>query len=366
VKRPPVVFAASLLLGSQAWGEPLSPAIDPGVETSALERSVVPIGVVEGDELFEVDPFRPVVAGHFSATELTPQVEALPADTNFMQHLEWALDRSAEANVRAVFWLEPVSVERHLLYVLQPGSKRLWVRELPQATEPDLVRESAGIMMSTLARGLVESADVLPGMDRIEDQREPVTIETPVPSPAEEPPVADVARVEGSLGVEYVGGSLAAQAPWQNGVGGHVDIVLRSGPFFRLSSAFLVPARLGGELALETWRVPIVATAGYRFRDGARARPEVGLAAVAEVFSWTAQDGAEIRGRAGTTGRFAISPEVGLTWRVFRRFGLHLFARMDIWLANVDLVTELASGRESRFRPHAVSATLQAGFHYAL
>jgi hypothetical protein len=162
------------------------------------------------------------------------------------------------------------------------------------------------------------------------------------------------------IAASYAGTNFDARAPWQSGGALDVDIELPVAAFVRVGAAALQPARLA-EPRVDVWHVPIAIEAGYRFRRGKRVRPEIGAGLDVDPVLWRARESA---GRSGRTARVAVGPVVGLTVRVWRGLGLHLWGRADVWAHNLTLVVEDAAARRTRLRPHPVAAFLRAGIHF--
>jgi hypothetical protein len=361
-----LAFTAAFARAGSALAEPEADASEP------VARSRVVVGTVIGDAPYDRPELQDVLAAAFASTAMSAEVKPLSGTDDLLARMQWA-ETSAEAGVRAVFWVEPVDVQTHRLFLFDPTSRRTWVRELPKSDDSDALLESLGIMIGLLAAGLDEGPPrgmqqaVLPTAPEPEPEPEPAPVVAPPPSepaPAE-PTTPAPPRVRWVVGAEYVGGNLDAEVPWHNGVGLRVGVETPIGVIARLRPAVLVPARAEVSPRLSILRVPIALEAGYRFRRDARLQPEIGVAMVVEVFDWSADDEPGLTARSGRTARVGLGPQAGLDARVWRGLGLHLHARADIWLRNVDLVVQESAAREARLSPHPVGAVLQAGMHYA-
>jgi hypothetical protein len=124
--------------------------------------------------------------------------------------MQWA-ETSAEAGVRAVFWVEPVDVQTHRLFLFDPTSRRTWVRELPKSDDSDALLESLGIMIGLLAAGLDEGPPrgmqqaVLPTAPEPEPEPEPAPVVAPPPSePAPAEPTTPACPIDDAKGMTDV------------------------------------------------------------------------------------------------------------------------------------------------------------------
>ncbi|MBC8067357.1 MAG: hypothetical protein IAG13_03410 [Deltaproteobacteria bacterium] len=162
------------------------------------------------------------------------------------------------------------------------------------------------------------------------------------------------------IAVGYVGSSFADEAPWQSGGGVDVDVELPIPVYLRIGIALVQPTTVSPP-RLEVWRIPLAVEAGYRFRRDRRVRPELGAALAVDPMLWRGDDPAT---RPGSTARVGLGPAAGLNVQVWGGFGVHVWARADVWLRNVTLVVEDESGRARRLRPHAVAALVRAGIHF--
>lgn len=329
-----------------------------------IEQSYVVVGLPEGDPSFDTATFRDALAIHFEGTGLATEVVEVPRGT-LPEHLLWASTRTDEPDVRVVFWVEGAPAGGHRLYLMQPNSGgglgRVWVREVPQASDPDLMLESLGVMLRALATGLDESTEPS-GM-------EPVVVElaasqaNPPPEPEPEPS-RSAHRVSLRVAAEYVGGNLDGRSPFASGVGARLGLDDATGALVYVGAAWMAPSsRADGAVVIQ--RVPVVFGGGYRFRRDADLTPTLDVGLTTEPIWWTIDDRPGVRGRNGHSWRVAVSPGGGFDWRLWRGLGVHAHVRIDVWVSDLELVIEREGRRENVFDPHPVSATLRLGLHYA-
>ena len=334
-------------------GAPAEPVATAPEDTNAQSRVIV--GVVADDVPF-VDPsLASILGASFGGTHVVPELQQLEAGRDLLDRMEWA-HAIAAPDVRAVYWIEPVDTQRHRLYLFDPRADQIWVRSLPQGSDPADVLDTLGAMVRSLTDGLPEGAPR--GMDRVLPPREEPPKTDPLPvAPKPTPPQP---RAHVMIAASYVGSSFDDEAPWLSGGGVDVDVELKRSAFVRVGIAALQPVTISSP-RLDVWRAPIAIEGGYRFRRDKRVRPELGAALAIDPIVWTGKDDVA---RSGRTARVALAPMVGLTVRLWRGLGLHLWARADVWLHNLSLVVADGSGRTERLRPHPVAALVRAGIHF--
>jgi hypothetical protein len=336
-----------------------APSGRPDPPTSSVAASRVIVGVVPGDAPFADAALDGILDASFAATGTVAEVQTLSVDHDLLDRMEWAR-ASADHDVRAIYWIEPVDEQRHRLYLFDPHTEQTWVRSLPQGSDPTDVLDTLAAMVRSLTEGMPSGAPR--GMQRIETTAAPPVAPTqtePAPPPSR-PPARPHARTHVMLAGSYVGSSFSAAAPWQSGGGIDVDVELPTPVYLRVGIAVVQPTTISNP-RLDVWRVPLAVEGGYRFRRDRRVRPELGAALAVDPMLWRGSDPAA---RPGGTARVGLGPTAGLTVQVWGGFGLHVWARADVWLRNLTLLVEDESGRARRLRPHAVAALVRAGIHF--
>ncbi len=339
------------------WGaaSSLQPADPAATEVTAPQRVVV--GVVAGDTPFGDPQLAGILDATFGGTTTKAELATLRATGDLVDRMEWAAGAAAP-DVRAVYWIEPVAADHHRLYLLDPRTERIWVRSLPQGSDPTDVLDTLAAMIRSLTDGL--PAGEPRGMELVTQPEPTPTIEEPPPKRIVSPPPPPKRRTHVTIAASYVLASFDDVAPVLHGGGVDVDVEVPIGVFARVGIAALQPARIDAP-RVDVWRVPIAIEGGYRFRRDRKLRPEVGAALAIDPLLWR---GREDAARSGRTARVALGPSVGLTWRLWRGLGAHLWARADVWLHNVSLVVADADGRQARMRPHPVAVLARAGIHW--
>ncbi len=351
----------SLVLGAAAAGR-AQLVVEPG-DSSVAARTVVELGVGVSDPALQPGEAELVLAGHLAETGLRVHV-GRTADGDLLDHITWAEGRGGP-DVLAVYFVELLDGGQRRLYLFEPETGALWVRELPRTEDQDLLLETLGAMMRGTSSALKDGPPR--GMDPVERPEAPPPPPRSLPTEPEPRPDPEPQprRARFTVALGYLGGNLEGAAPWQSGGVVGVDVELASGATVGLAGGVYAPARTRGTPALNVLRVPIRIAGGYRFRPDAALRPGVGLGLVIEPLRWRASDPApEVDASDGQTFRLGLAPDFDLRWRLVGGLGLHARVSVDVWLSNADLVVEDGDQRETRFRPHPVAAALDAGLHY--
>ncbi|MGH1346414.1 MAG: hypothetical protein ACRBN8_32915 [Nannocystales bacterium] len=337
-------------------------------EPAAPRPTRVELGLAAEDELLNDQDVELTLAAHLADAELHAHVDALgPGD--LLDRIAWA-EANVDADVLAVFFTERVDDGGRRLYLLEPQSGGLWVRELPRTADDDLLLETLGAMVRGIStalhegppRGMTEVArpdQIQPDSD---SDSEPVAPVQPAPDPE---PVAPPPRTLVTVTGAYLGSMFARTHPWQSGGALGVNVELPAHAVLGIRVGVFAPARVGGPPDLDMWRIPVRLHGAYRFLTRSDVRPEIGLGMVVGTLTWRgAKAQAGSNAQPGQAVRIALSPQAGIQWRVVGGLGVHLNTMLDVWLSNADLVVEDGSARRSQLRPYAVTVALEAGLQY--
>jgi hypothetical protein len=320
--------------------------------------SDVVVGVVADDAPFSDPMLGQVLTAAFAGTEQRPRLQTLQTGEDLLDRMDWAREVATD-RTRVVYWIEPVGDGRHRLYLFDPRTDRTWVRSLPQGSDATDVLDTTGAMIRGLTDGLPEGDPR--GMERVVPPPvEPVSPPTSPPPTKEPAPTPAPKRTHVTIAASYAGTNFDASAPWQNGGALDVDVELPVSAFVRVGASMLQPARLD-DPELDVWHVPIAIEVGYRFRAGKRVRPEIGGGVDVDPIFWRAR---ESSARSGQSARVGVGPVAGLTVRLWRGLGLHVWGRLDVWAHNLELYAEDAAGRSTLLRPHPLAAFVRVGLHW--
>ncbi len=327
-------------------------------------RDRVELGLGPDDGLLSAQDVELTLAAQLFDAQLDAHVAPLGSG-DLLDRIAWA-EAQVEPDVLAVFFTERVGEGRRL-YLLEPRTGGLWVRELPRTQDDDLLLESLGAMVRGISTALRDGPPR--GMTEVTRPSVPEP-EPPKPEPEPEPqPEPEVAtprpRPHLSVTAAYLGGMLARSRPWQSGGVIGLGVELPVHVVLGVRVGLFAPAPVKGPPALQLWRVPVRLHGAYRFRPNADLRPELGVGLVVGTMAWRPGDGdADDGGRPGEAVRVALAPQAGLSWRLAGGFGLHMNTMLDVWVSNADLVVEVGTARRSQLRPFVLTAALEAGAHY--
>ncbi|MBC8067372.1 MAG: hypothetical protein IAG13_03485, partial [Deltaproteobacteria bacterium] len=135
------------------------------------------VGVVPGDAPFADPALDGILDAGFGGTTTVAEVHALSLEHDLVDRMEWARSMTGD-DVRAVYWVEPVDAQRHRLYLFDPRTEQIWVRSLPQGSDPADVLDTLAAMVRSLTEGM-PTGDPR-GMQRIEAAPQQPT---PTPQP---------------------------------------------------------------------------------------------------------------------------------------------------------------------------------------
>lgn len=332
-----------------------SATVEPATSTVASD---VVVGVVADDAPFSDPMLAQVLAAAFAGTPQSARLQTLGTGEDLLDRMDWARAIATETT-RVVYWIEPVADGRHRLYLYDPRTDRTWVRSLPQGSDAADVLDTTGAMIRGLTDGLPEGDPR--GMERVEPPPvEPTPPLATPPKPVEPVQPPPKPRTHVTIAASYAGTNFDASAPWQNGGALDIDVELPIAAFLRVGASVLQPARLE-DPRLDVWHVPIAIELGYRFRPGKRVRPEIGAGVDVDPTFWRAR---ESSARSGQSARVGLGPIVGVTVRLWRGLGLHVWTRLDVWAHNLELVVEDEAGRTTRLHPHPLAGFVRAGLHW--
>ena len=255
------------------------------------------------------------------ATEARPRVE---------------LSRLATGAVQVDVWVE--------------GADTPWSREIPDDGDPDLLLESIGVVV----RGMLVA-----GVPEPEPEPKPATV-PPRPVEPELPPPSQL-----DAAIAYYGETVAADLPWQSGIGAHLTWQAPRGLLVDGGVAWMPSHRIrtGAGAGLGIQRVHATVGAGFRFRRQRRVRPAVLASVGAEVLGWSGaatqtqeQPGFAARVAAGVAGELQV--DVGAGFFAIARIGA------DAWLVGADLVASSAGGERRLLQTSIVSGQAALGVGY--
>ena len=329
---------------------------------SAPARTRVQVGVPAGDTLLPPAEVELELQGQLVDTGLEGSVAAT-TDGELIDQIAWA-EASVEPGVLAVFFVQRVDDQGRRLYLLEPETGELWVRELPHTADGDLMLGSLGAMVRGISVALVDGPPRgMRAVERPEPAPEPVDPVEPVePAPA---PVPAAPKPAFSITAAYAGSLLSGDIPWQSGGMLGLDVELASHGVLAARAGAYAPGTVDGPPAVDVLRIPIRLSGGYRFRADKALRPSIGAGLVLEPMLWWSDSSAvDVDTEDGQAVRVALAPEAALHWRVVRGFGFHVRGSADVWVSNVDLVVEDGITRRTQLRPVTVSAALEIGVQY--
>jgi hypothetical protein len=363
-----VWLVCGLLTASPPAVEPTpAPAVAPAVSP----RQVV-VGLAGRPASFAPDALQRVLTGYL--TDLDPPrtstITTLPPGDEVLPQLAWARERARDPAVERVLWLELRDPGPHRLYLYEPRSDRVYLRELADA-EPDVLLETLGVVVRALVAHLSEGTP--PGMQAIT-----VPEPAPAPAPAPEPPppaeparpapvVAPRPRLHLDLALGYRGSSFAAAIPFQHGVAAQLMLVTRIGVLVGAAGGWLAPgAATRDDLRLDLTRVPLGLRIGYRLRRDHLFHIDLDLGVASELLL-PRISGAPTRPRTTLAARVAVSPGLGLGLRPFNKrvpIGLHLHLQLDAWLRDLALAVRGPGGDAIVADAAPVGATLDLAVRY--
>lgn len=359
----PVWLVCGLLTASTPAG---TAAASPDLAVASAPRQVL-VGLAGEPAPFDPDALQRVLAGYL--TDLEPPrsatITALPPGDEVLPQISWARERAGDPAVERVLWLELREPGPHRLYLYEPRSDRVYLRELADA-EPDLLLETLGVVVRALVSTLSEGAP--PGMQAL-------VVPAPAPAPEPPPPVAAPAApppapprrpLHLDLALGYRGGTFNKDIAFQHGLAAQLLLVTRVGVLVGLTGGWLAPGATGRDgLRLDLPRVPVGARVGVRLRRERALHIDLDLGLAGELLL-PRVSGAPSRPRTTLTARVALSPGVGLGVRPFRRvpLGLHLHLQLDAWLRDLALVVRGPGGDTTLADAAPVGATLDLAVRY--
>lgn len=342
---------------------------------SPAPRQVV-LGLAGAAPGFAPASLRDVLAGYLADLEpaRVAAVEPLPPGDEILPRLAWARDRARDPASERVLWLELREPGPHRLYLYDPRTDRVYLRELADA-EPDLLLESVGVVVRTLVATLSEGPPA--GMQPVTlpppPPPEPAPKPKPAPVPAPKPAPAAAPRpapapLHLDLALGYRGSSFGRAIALHHGFAGQLLLATPRGLLVGLTAGYLAPGTapaLSG-LRLELARVPLAARIGVRLRRDRALHVDLDLGLAAELLLPRVRSDRALLSRTGVIPRLGLAPGVGLGLRPFRRvpLGLHLHLQLDVWLRDVALAVRRPDGDVVLADAAPVGATFDLALRY--
>lgn len=286
---------------------------------------------------------------------------------NIFDQIAWARDEQARGPGRATFWVVAGEGEAAELFVIPPGQDLGYVRQLALAADPVERNESLAVVVHAIVDALASGPPA--DMQTVEASRPDATTDaveegTEGSDPAGDGPVEpDVRQVRPGIALHYRGGTLAGEAPWQNGVGGTIDLVLPHGVLLGVAAGWMRGISEAPEVRLTLDRIPVDVMLGWRARRRSKLAVDLQAVFTAERLGWR-ERGSTLTAGDGSRWRLGLGPQVALVWRAVAGLELQLGAGMRGWVRDADLAVELEGDTATVLAPHRVSADVQAGLGY--